>query len=35
MADSAESSDRIFRRAAPALFVFLWSAGWIVARYSA
>jgi drug/metabolite transporter (DMT)-like permease len=29
------SSDRIFRRAAPALFVFLWSTGWIVARYSA
>jgi drug/metabolite transporter (DMT)-like permease len=34
MADSAKT-DRIFRRAAPALFVFLWSTGWIVARYSA
>jgi len=29
------SSDLIFRRTAPALFVFLWSTGWIVARYSA
>jgi hypothetical protein len=27
-------SDLIFRRAAPVLFVFLWSPGWIVARYS-
>ena len=34
MADSA-SSDRIFRRGTPVLFVFLWSTGWIVARYSA
>jgi drug/metabolite transporter (DMT)-like permease len=34
MADSA-TPDLIFRRAAPALFVFLWSTGWIVARYSA
>src|ERR1700759_1197109 len=29
------SSDLVFRRAAPVLFVFLWSTGWIVARYSA
>jgi len=29
------TSDVLFRRAAPALFVFLWSTGWIVARYSA
>ncbi|MBV8851568.1 MAG: DMT family transporter [Methylobacteriaceae bacterium] len=29
------TSDLIFRRTAPALFVFLWSTGWIVARYSA
>jgi drug/metabolite transporter (DMT)-like permease len=29
------ASDLIFRRAAPVLFVFLWSTGWIVARYSA
>src|SRR5437764_745633 len=34
MADSA-SSDRIFRRGTPVLFVFLWSTGWIVARYAA
>src|SRR5438270_13241669 len=34
MADSAKT-DLMFRRAAPALFVFLWSTGWIVARYSA
>jgi drug/metabolite transporter (DMT)-like permease len=35
MADSANTSDLIFRRVAPILFVFLWSTGWIVARYSA
>jgi drug/metabolite transporter (DMT)-like permease len=35
MAESPPSSDLIFRRTAPALFVFLWSTGWIVARYSA
>ncbi len=29
------TSDLVFRRAAPALFVFLWSTGWIVARYAA
>jgi drug/metabolite transporter (DMT)-like permease len=29
------TSDLAFRRAAPALFVFLWSTGWIVARYAA
>jgi drug/metabolite transporter (DMT)-like permease len=29
------TTDVLFRRAAPALFVFLWSTGWIVARYSA
>ncbi|GAC1331752.1 MAG: DMT family transporter [Beijerinckiaceae bacterium] len=29
------SSDRLFRRLAPAVFVLLWSTGWIVARYSA
>ena len=34
MADSAKTN-LIFRRAAPAFFVFLWSTGWIVARYSA
>ena len=32
---SPPSSDLLFRRAAPILFVFLWSTGWIVARYSA
>ena len=32
---SPPSSDLLFRRAAPVLFVFLWSTGWIVARYSA
>src|SRR3954447_15477212 len=31
----APRSDLIFRRTAPALFVFLWSTGWIVARYAA
>jgi hypothetical protein len=31
MADSA-SGDLLFRRAAPILFVFLWSTGRIVAR---
>ncbi|HEU0150702.1 MAG TPA: EamA family transporter [Bradyrhizobium sp.] len=35
MSSPTSSSDLIFRRAAPALFVFLWSTGWIVARYSA
>src|SRR5947209_2309048 len=34
MVNSAKT-DLIFRRAAPSLFVFLWSTGWIVARYSA
>ena len=29
------TGDVLFRRTAPALFVFLWSTGWIVARYSA
>ena len=35
MPSPSSSSDLVFRRAAPALFVFLWSTGWIVARYSA